>query len=279
MNIKSIIKKDRAIINAYLKHWLRFGPSVPERLSKALRYAVLGPGKRIRPILALESFYACGGEGYEWIMPFCCGLELIHNFSLIHDDLPSMDNDDYRRGRLTIHKKFDEATAIIAGDALLARAFELFTLSKAPDERKIKAIQVIAAAIGPKGMAGGQILDITAKISPIPVSYIHTARLKTAELIAVSIITGAIIAGVSKKIQNKLFCLGIDLGILFQLTDDLLDYESDSLRQSSGSNHTIAGLRVQAANLANRAEIGFRRLGAQFDFFVDLPSLILNRKD
>lgn len=275
-DIQEIIKNDRSIINRQLKCWLNFNRSVPTRLAKAMRYVVLGSGKRIRPIIALESFNACGGKRREWIIPFCCGLEFVHNFSLIHDDLPSIDNDDYRRGKLTLHKKFDEATAIIAGDALLAQAFELFALSKAPAGRKIKAIKVIASAIGPKGMAGGQMLDIYPAARN---SRLYVARLKTAELIAVSIVTGAIIAGVDDKFQNKLYRLGINLGILFQLTDDLLDWHNDYLLTTVGDNGNITGLRKQAENFAQRTENGFRSLGSQFEFFVQLTRLILNRKD
>ncbi|MGB9741674.1 MAG: polyprenyl synthetase family protein [candidate division WOR-3 bacterium] len=241
-----------------------------------MRYAVMGPGKRIRPIAALESFYACGGRQREWILPFCCGLELIHNFSLIHDDLPSMDNDDYRRGRLTLHRKFDEATAILAGDALLAQAFELFAGSTAPEQRKIRAMKLIASAIGPKGMAAGQLLDIQ---SQSPRRYLATAQLKTAALFVASIVTGAIIAGADVKLQSSLARLGINLGILFQITDDLLDYGGEDFRKIGGYHRTIAGLRMKAANLARITENGFRRLGPKFDFFVHLTRLICNRQD
>lgn len=278
MNIAARIESDRQLINLHLERVLKYSVVVPKRLAAAMRYGVLGPGKRIRPILALETYLACGGGRRDWILPFCCGLELIHSFSLIHDDLPAIDNDNYRRGRLSVHRKFDEATAIIAGDALLAKAFEVFALSRAPDERKIRAILAVSSAIGPSGMAGGQILDIDQSSGR---DYFKIAKLKTAEFFAVAVSTGAIIAGASVEQEKRLFKLGIDLGILFQLTDDLLDYAKDfnsdsSVRQSP--KLTFRQLQIEAQKLAKSTEMRFRRLGPKFDFFVQLTELILKRE-
>jgi len=126
--LSQVIGADRKLVEAELRRSLRFGREVPPRLAAAMRYAVLGPGKRIRPILALEAFRASGGRHVAAVLPFCTGIELIHTFSLIHDDLPSMDDDDFRRGRPSLHRKFDEATAILAADGLFAFAFELFAV-------------------------------------------------------------------------------------------------------------------------------------------------------
>ncbi len=278
MNITARIESDRRLINLHLNRILKFGVVVPKRLAAAMRYGVLSPGKRIRPILALETYLACGGKRRDWILPFCCGLELIHCFSLIHDDLPALDNDNYRRGQPTVHRKFDEATAIIAGDALLAKAFEVFALSRAPDERKIRAIHAISSAIGPSGMAGGQILDID-QFSGM--DYFRIAKLKTAEFFAVALTTGAIIAGVSAKQEKRLFKLGIDLGTLFQLTDDLLDYATDRGSDSSvrrNTKLTLNQLQLEAQKLAKSTEMRFRQLGPEFDFFAQLTELILKRQ-
>lgn len=276
MDVLARIDADRKLIEFHLRRLLRFQEKVPKRLAAAMRYCVLSPGKRIRPILAIEAYYACGGRHRDWIIPFCCGLELIHSFSLVHDDLPALDDDNYRRGRLTLHRKFDEATAIIAGDALLAMAFEIFATSKAPCDRKILAIEVIASAIGPAGMAGGQILDI---YPPPGADYYRIARLKTAEFIAVAIVTGAILAGTQPARVQQLFKLGIDLGILFQITDDLLDFHTDNNRVlTAGRGLTFDQLKSAADKMASKTEAAFRRLGSDFEFFAQLTRVILNRQ-
>ncbi len=242
---------------------------VSERLLAAMRYAVFSPGKRLRPILMLESFRACGGREHNWIMPFCCGIELIHTFSLIHDDLPAMDNDDFRRGLPTLHRKFDEGTAILAADALFALAYETFTTSPAPPENKIEAIATISRAVGPEGMAAGQMLDL----ERMP-DLRYVARLKTAELIAASLEVGAIIATASRLLQKRLRQLGLILGILFQLTDDLLDSEQDA-RLSIKNYQKI---QKQISAMAARAQKGLLRLGPHFSFLAQFPAFVLYRK-
>ncbi|MGQ9708620.1 MAG: polyprenyl synthetase family protein [bacterium] len=275
MNLEDIIIQDRRLIDAELARILKANPGVPGLLRRAMRYAVLGKGKRLRPILVLESFKACGGTRRNWIMPFCCGIELIHNFSLIHDDLPSMDNDDLRRGRPTLHRRFDEGTAILAADALLALAFELFASSPAPVGRKNRALLLIAQAIGPRGMAGGQILDIGARKSAAPLKI---ARLKTAELFAVSVLGGGVIAGISRSFEKRLYRLGVDLGLLFQLTDDLLDFKVDS-SQPGRAAQSYDILMEQANIIAHRTKTGFSTLGKEFNFFAELTTFILKRSE
>ena len=228
MNLQVRLDRDRRTIDRALAQALRFNAAVPKRLSQAMRYAVLGPGKRVRPILALESYRAAGGRNRQWIMPFCCGIELIHTFSLVHDDLPSMDNDDFRRGRPSLHRRFDEATALLAADALLVRAFELFARCPAPLNRRIAATVAICQAIGPAGMVAGQILDMDLRPNTGRKRLLATQRKKTALLIAASIVTGAILAGASAPTIRQLHKAGITLGMLFQLTDDLLDAQQES---------------------------------------------------
>ncbi|MEO0068501.1 MAG: polyprenyl synthetase family protein [candidate division WOR-3 bacterium] len=275
MNLQETIVKDKRLINYHLNRYLKFGPGVPSRLKQAIRYAVLGPGKRLRPIFALEAFKACGGKNFSWIIPVCCGVEMIHNFSLIQDDLPSMDNDDFRRGRLSLHRRFDEGTAILAADALLARAYELFALSPAPMDRKNRVILLISQAIGAEGMAGGQVLDIMPKSEQgkkAELEYFHIARLKTAELIGVSILTGAVIAGVAPAIEKRLYRLGVGLGVLFQITDDILDFKQD--QRPRGINR----IREEAEILAQNTQKGFSALGGKFWFFSEIATYIVNRK-
>ncbi len=272
--IEKKIKEDRRIINSALAGYLKFSFSAPPPLIKAIRYAVIAPGKRLRPILALESFFACGGKKKSWILPFCCGLELIHNFSLIQDDLPCMDDDDFRRGRQTLHRKFDAATAILTADALLASAYDLFAGSPAPAEQKIKVIRAVSRAIGIQGMASGQLLDISSTKSH---HYFLIARLKTAELIAIALQIGAIIAGAPSHLEKKLYKLGLDFGVLFQFTDDLLDYKQE-LGKSKLLPYHQETLRQQVCKLATKTEKGFSTLGENFKFFVGIVKLIPNRR-
>ena len=184
-------------------------------------YSVDG-GKRIRPILAIAGYEACGGKDTEVIVPVACGLELIHTYSLIHDDLPAMDNDDLRRGKASSHRKFSEALAILSGDALFAYAYELFSSGKGHVSEKLEVIRGVSQAVGPNGVVYGQMLDISElKKEPQILRSIHLN--KTAKFIAVAIKVGATMAGASKSVIEELYSAGIYLGMLFQYTDDILD--------------------------------------------------------
>lgn len=282
MKLRNTIINDQRLINAFLNRYLKFDAEVPLLLSQAMRYAVLNPGKRLRPIFALEAFKACGGRYRSWIMPVCCGIELIHTFSLIHDDLPSMDNDDLRRGRPTLHRRFDEGTAILTADALLAFAYELFALSRAPMARKNRVVLLISKAIGPKGMAGGQLQDIGLKVKNrgMESEYLQIVRLKTAELIGASIATGAVLAGAAPALERKLFRLGIDLGVLFQLTDDIIDWNNDRTRKTEVLQPDARNrLQREAQVLAQKTKSGFSALGKEFWFFSEISTYILNRRE
>ncbi len=274
--VLSTIVRDRAVINAELKRALQFSSAVPPGLKQAIRYAVLSPGKRLRPILCLESFFACGGGNKRWIIPFCCGIEFLHTFSLIHDDLPGMDNDDMRRGRPTLHKCFNEATAILAADALLALGYDMFISSPAPLRRRIEAISLISRAIGVAGMVAGQFFDVNR--GKTEQNYLKIASLKTGELIAASIGTGAIIAGAPRVLQSKLRRLGLMLGVLFQLTDDLLDLKQDGAKNKEFMERDIISLDEQALLISKRLEKSFANLGPEFSFFAGIIRLILERK-
>jgi geranylgeranyl pyrophosphate synthase len=285
-DLQRTVETDRRLIDARLRRELRFGSEVPTRLAAAMRYAVLGPGKRIRPVLTLEAFRAAGGRDLAAVMPFCAGVEFIHTFSLIHDDLPSMDDDDYRRGRPSLHRKFDEATAILAADGLFAYAFELFALTSGRAERKVEAVRTISSAVGPSGMTGGQMLDIEETRSPASKvrrsapRVLETHRKKTAEFIAAAVVAGAVLGGVSPKVGQKLRQAALALGILFQMTDDLLDTEQQSevgratMVSSLGSARTVR----QAASEAMKSEKLFRSLGAAYEVLAGFPDLVLHRR-
>jgi len=200
------------------------GPS--GTVARAMRYAVLGGGKRLRSILLLASFEACGGRGEAALGP-ACALELIHTYSLIHDDLPMMDDDDLRRGRPTVHRAYGEAPAILTGDALLTLAFEVLGRRPAGDAaapRRSEAVTVAAAAAGLHGMIGGQIADVEAERKQVGVEMLRWIHLhKTAALFSAGCRIGAIHAGAPDERRDALATYGRDLGLAFQITDDLLD--------------------------------------------------------
>jgi geranylgeranyl diphosphate synthase, type II len=281
------IESDRRIVSARLRRDLRFGRDVPERLALAMRYAVMGPGKRVRPILTLAAFRASGGRNLSSALPFCAGIEFIHTFSLIHDDLPSMDDDDFRRGRPSLHRKFDEATAILAADGLFAYAFELFARAPGPADRKVEAVRTISCAVGPSGMTGGQMLDIAGKlpspksVSQIPASTIMDVhRRKTAEFIAASVVTGAILGGAALPVQRRLRQAGLALGVLFQLTDDLLDANQASETDRATMVSALGDVRTarRAAAEAENSERLFRSLGAAYGVLAGFPGMVLHRR-
>jgi geranylgeranyl diphosphate synthase type II len=270
-------------------------PGRPARLVEAMRYAVLGPGKRLRPRLVLLACEACGGEVGDAV-PSACAVELIHAYSLIHDDLPAMDDDDLRRGRPTVHRQFDEATAILAGDALLALAFETILWPPTPVQVAAPAARELAAAAGPAGLVGGQADDL-AGIEAAPagteerlahLEAIH--RRKTGALITVSLRLGGLCAKAKPPQMTALSAYGDALGLLFQVTDDLLDAGGDEVavgkrlgKDLDAGKLTYPGLlgvegaRDRARRLADRAIEALGPLGAGADGLRALARKVLSR--
>jgi geranylgeranyl diphosphate synthase type II len=209
---------------------------------QAVRYSLFAGGKRLRPILCLAAAEAIGGEA-DALLPVACSLELIHTYSLIHDDLPAMDDDDYRRGRLTSHKVFGEGIAILAGDALLTEAFRLLARRElmpgiAP-ELLLEVTGEIAEAAGLSGMIGGQVLDIRSEGEPVDIETLQRIhRMKTGALISVSIRAGAILAGASEPELTSLSDYGRQIGLAFQIADDILNVEGNRalLGKETGSD-------------------------------------------
>ena len=226
-------------VNTRLERALTRNGGAPERLVAAMRYAVLGPGKRVRPLLS----YASGelfGLAAERVDSIAAAVELVHAYSLIHDDLPAMDDDDMRRGRPSTHRKFGEAMAILAGDALQARAFEVLSQdaadSGAPGAR---VIGWLARAAGPEGMVGGQVLDLQAEgrvVDETALADIH--RRKTGELIRAAIMMPGELAGAEAETRRLLNVFACSIGLAFQIRDDLLEVDSDTatLGKSAGSD-------------------------------------------
>jgi len=221
----------RREVERALRTLLRARPGRPARLGAAMRYAVLGPGKRIRPVLALASAEVIGGAAaVPRALPFGCALEMIHAYSLVHDDLPAMDDDDERRGRPSLHVQYDEAVAILTGDALLTEAFAVVasaarTARGAEAKRALAIVAEVAAASGADGMVAGQVVDLASEgLADVPlrtVTAIH--RNKTGALIRCAVRIGAIAAGASPKQLANLTAYGESLGLAFQIADDVLD--------------------------------------------------------
>jgi farnesyl diphosphate synthase len=254
----------------------------PAHLLEAMRYACLGGGKRLRPFLLIETarLFGCTDDG---ILRAACALEMVHCYSLVHDDLPAMDGDDLRRGRPTVHKAFDEATAILAGDGLLTYAFDIMGDAATHADPKIRAALVtgLARAAGLGGMAGGQMLDLDAEQAPAPLTPAEIERLqamKTGALLRFAVEGGAL-AGGADAAQTAALCeFGCALGTAFQIADDLLDAEGDTaqLGKRAGKDAArnkatlVAALGLDRAkrmrdDLAQRAQAALAAFGADAD--------------
>ena len=195
------------------------------KLYESMRYSVLAGGKRIRPVLTLE-FARLGGIDWHLALPYACALELVHNYSLIHDDLPCMDNDDLRRGKPTNHKVFGETMAILAGDALQPEAFGLIASAQLSAESRIDAVQVLAKAAGADGMVGGQVLDTVCRVdTEEALTLLH--RLKTGAMIAGAAELGCVAAEMSAEKRAQAVEFAAQLGLAFQIRDDMLDVVGD----------------------------------------------------
>ncbi len=205
----------------------------PPRLAEAMRYSVLAGGKRLRPALALMAAEACGADPAV-ALPAACALEMVHTYSLVHDDLPSMDDDDLRRGRPTCHKAFDEATAVLAGDALLTLAFEVLAAHTRPVEAAARCVCELAAASGPAGMVGGQMADLLAEGRPDAEGDVHALeaihRRKTGALLRAALRLGALAAVADEPTLEALDIYGQGVGLAFQIVDDLLDVQGDEAK-------------------------------------------------
>jgi geranylgeranyl diphosphate synthase type II len=229
MKLPDFFEEDRLAVDAALERLLPAEATPPTSIHAAMRYSVFAGGKRIRPILCLEAARVFSEDVTAVLYP-ASGIECIHTYSLIHDDLPALDNDDLRRGKPTCHKQFGEATAILAGDALLTLAFELVGGTPVDAERRVAMLMEVATAAGTvNGMVGGQMADIESegkRVGAKMLEYIH--RSKTAALIRAAVTAGAICAGAASKDVARLRKFGETIGWAFQVTDDILDVEESS---------------------------------------------------
>jgi len=241
-DLKQYLSRKREMVDEALREVFPPASDPSRDLVEAMNYSLFAGGKRLRPILCMAGAEAVGGEASS-VLPVACGLELIHTYSLIHDDLPVMDDDDMRRGKPTSHKVFGEAVALLAGDGLLTEAFHTMTLpgpSGIPDpEALLKVVGLVAEAAGYRGMVGGQVADIQSEgleVDPPLLEYIHTH--KTGALITVSVVSGAILGGGSEEQVRAVTGYGKKIGLAFQIADDILDIEGDSheLGKTTGSD-------------------------------------------
>ncbi len=239
-DIQEYLLRQKRVVDNYLDQFLPPVATYPEVVHEAMRYSVFAGGKRIRPILALATGEALGGD-FQKLIYLACALELIHTYSLIHDDLPAMDNDDYRRGLETSHKKFGEGIAILTGDALQTLAFQL--LSRTPTDTPAVVLQVIyrlSRAIGTvRGMIAGQVVDITTQgktFSREQLEYIHSS--KTGALIQASVHSAALLSGASEEERQRVSAYGSSIGLAFQIVDDILDEDStfEEMGKTSGKD-------------------------------------------
>ena len=275
------VKTEQAL-DTYLKTWT----GAPELLTEAVRYSLFAGGKRLRPALALGAADIIAGQD-TCALPAACALEMIHTYSLIHDDLPAMDNDDLRRGKPTLHKVHDEAIAILAGDALLTMAFDV--LSDAGDMRVVREI---AQAAGAAGMVGGQVIDLQSEGKRIPLEKLqHLHACKTGALIRVAVRSGAMLAGATSEQLEALTCYGEKIGLAFQIADDILDITGTEaqLGKPIGSDEaneksTYPGLlglnrsQALAHEVVQEAIATLEPFGDKADLFRQLALFIVERK-
>jgi geranylgeranyl diphosphate synthase, type II len=241
MNLPDFLEEDRIAVDAQLDRLLPRETIQPFSIHQAMRYSVFAGGKRIRPVLCLETARIFEPNTSAALFP-ASAIEFIHTYSLIHDDLPSLDNDDLRRGKPTCHKQFGEAIAILAGDALLTLAFETIALAPVSTDRRVAMTGEIAGAAGTvNGMVGGQVADLESEgrqVSPEALEYIH--RSKTAALIRASVTSGALCAGASNEDVQRLRGFGESIGWAFQVTDDILDVEESSAALGKTAGKDVA---------------------------------------
>ncbi len=297
MELKEYLQSEATRIDAALDGFLPRESELPHSIHQAMRYSVFAGGKRVRPILMLAACRAVGGDS-ERVIPAACAIEMIHTYSLIHDDLPAMDNDDFRRGNPTCHKVFGEAIAILAGDALLTEAFRLISspalmVGGAP-EGVLAVIHEIATCAGSYGMVGGQVVDMESEgddaIDLATVQYIHTH--KTGALLKASVVAGALLGGATAAQLAAITRYGEAAGLAFQIADDILDIEgtTEQIGKDAGSDVArgkatyplvlgLAAARVEAVAMMDEALRALEPFGAEAERLREIARFIVQRKN
>jgi geranylgeranyl diphosphate synthase, type II len=291
--LKDTLEQGQRLTDSALDRLIPLETEHPVSIHKAMRHSVFAGGKRLRPVLALEAGRLIAGSMPAGIEELGAALEMLHTYSLIHDDLPALDNDDLRRGRPTCHKAFGEAIAILAGDALQTRAYEVLAQLKCPPESRVRIIEEIARGTGTvDGMIGGQVVDLEAEhiqTTPEMLEYIH--RSKTAALITASLVSGGLYAGAKGSEVSKLRAFGSAIGLAFQIVDDVLDVTqtSEQLGKTAGKDTASekatypalfgveASLR-KADALVTQAFLELESFGARAEALQELARFLVERK-
>jgi geranylgeranyl diphosphate synthase type II len=292
MDITAYISESKKLVDEYLERLLPAEREYPPTIHKAMRYSVFAGGKRVRPILVLASGESLAGDR-DVLLHLGASIEMMHTYSLIHDDLPALDNDDLRRGLPTCHKVFGDAMAILAGDALMTRCYQVLAgLPKLPDPVKIEIIREIAAATGTvNGMIGGQVVDLESEgkeIGPDVLEYIHCS--KTGALLKACVRCGALAAGAGEAELQALTAFGSKIGLVFQIVDDILDVTSSSeiLGKTAGKDakakkatypalYGIEASRRKARELVASAMEDIRDLGEGAEYLRSIAQFVVRR--
>jgi geranylgeranyl diphosphate synthase type II len=294
VNIEAYLQSRRALIDATLDRHLPPAHTPPAVIHEAMRYAVLGGGKRIRPIVAMAAAEACGADVERLLVPIAA-LELIHTYSLVHDDLPALDDDDLRRGRKTTHVMFGEAMGILAGDALLTEAFSWLArpIERLDPAKQLRAVAEVAAAVDSTGMIGGQVADLEGSGMTDPtleqLEFIH--RNKTGKLLTASVVLGGLLADGSAKQIDALRRYGNAIGLAFQIVDDLLDIEETAATLGKTAGKDVAqgkltypalvgvdAARTQVGTLLEEAIGDAGIIGGSVNYLPDIARFICRRR-
>jgi geranylgeranyl diphosphate synthase type II len=294
VDVKSLLNLGVELTDRALEELLPSVETVPASIHGAMRHSVFAGGKRLRPVLAMQTGITIAGTLPPGIARLGAAIEMLHTYSLIHDDLPALDNDDLRRGKPTCHKAFGEAIAILAGDALQTRAFEVLAGLDAPPAATVQIIGLIANAVGTvDGMIGGQVLDIESEhLKPTPELVHSIHRAKTGALIRVSVVAGGVFAGATPDDVSRLTLFGSKAGLAFQIVDDVLDLTVDSaqLGKTAGKDEAtekatwpavfgIEQSRVDAARLIDEAFAALDAYGSRADGLKAVARYLVERKN
>ena len=292
--LKETLQQGQQLTDAALDRLIPLETQHPVSIHKAMRHSVFAGGKRLRPSLCMQAGRMIAGSLPEGIEDLGAAVEMLHTYSLIHDDLPALDNDDLRRGRPTCHKAFGEATAILAGDALQTQAYEVLAQLKCPAEARVRIIEEIARGTGTvDGMIGGQVVDLEAehtRPTPEMLEYIH--RSKTAALITASLVSGGLYAGAKEKEVARLRAFGLAIGLAFQIVDDILDVTqtSEQLGKTAGKDTAsekatypalfgIETSQQKADELVESAFAELKEFGERGENLKELARFLVERKN
>ncbi|HMO14087.1 MAG TPA: polyprenyl synthetase family protein [Pirellulaceae bacterium] len=280
----------RNLVDDALDRYSRLDAACPAKLRAAIRYMLLAPGKRLRPLLVLMATRACGGS-LEVALPAACAVEMIHTYSLVHDDLPAMDNDELRRGQPTCHIKFDEATAILAGDALQPMAFRLLATSY-DSQIAVACISELADAAGPEKLVGGQVDDLSGRHAEISLDFLENIhQRKTAALLIAALRMGGITSRATAEQLLALRIFGEKIGVAFQIVDDLLDFSGDPIKMGKQSGNDVqngtltfptllgeTACREYCTRLVQEAKDSLHVFGPDADPLRSIADFIVNRE-